>query len=313
MNKDNKGNPKIPATIPTNPKPSITEKIAAGLVKRPQYWEHKGDFGHGLLIAGSYGMAGACIMAAQAALRSGIGKLSILSPNCNRQIIQTAVPQAMYSMNPTTTSNYYWNTKINNINSYEAVAVGPGLNTHQETLIALKELLINVSEHSKPLIIDADALNIISQQTSLLKLIPKNSILTPHYGELQRLVGKCPTYTDALHKATDLALKISSVIILKGWHSTIINTNGEIIYNSTGNSGMGTGGSGDVLIGILLSLRAYGYSAWDAARLGTFLHGRAGDISAKSLTSISMNALDIINYLPNAWKSIISHTKTPDL
>lgn len=264
---------------------------------------HKGDFGHGLLVAGSFGMAGASIMAAQGALRSGIGKLSVLSPQCNRQIIQTTVPQAICVFD---TSEFFWKGTVEEYEKYQAICIGPGIGTHEETLISMRYMFKRFKKTNTPLILDADALSLIGEERSMINHIPRGSILTPHYGELEQLIGRCSNHAEALKRAIALAQDIEGTIIFKGWRSAIIHHDGSVFYNESGNVGMATGGSGDVLAGIILALKAEGYDSLSAALLGTYIHGKAGDIAAQKYTEISMNALDIIENIPEAWKAVIS-------
>ncbi|MFA6831933.1 MAG: NAD(P)H-hydrate dehydratase [Bacteroidaceae bacterium] len=263
---------------------------------------HKGDFGHGLLVAGSFGMAGASIMAAQGALRAGIGKLSILSPQCNRLIVQSTVPQAICIFD---TSEFFWKGTVEQYEQYQAICIGPGIGTHEETLISMRYMFKRFKESNISLILDADALSLIGEERSLLDSIPRGSILTPHYGELERLVGRCTNHAEALKRAIALAEDIEGTIIFKGWRTAIIHHDGTVRYNDSGNVGMATGGSGDVLAGIILALKAEGYDSLSAALLGTYIHGKAGDIAAKAYTKIAMNALDIIEKIPEAWKAVI--------
>lgn len=280
-----------------------SDVIAKKLMKEPMESCHKGHFGHGLLVAGSFGMAGASVMAAQGALRCGIGKLSILSPQCNRLILQTSVPQAMCVFD---TSEFFWKGTIEQYEQYQAICIGPGIGTHEETLISIRYMFKRFKKTNTPLILDADVLTLIGEERSLIDFIPDGSILTPHYGELERLVGRCSNHAEALKRAIELAQEIKGTIIFKGWRSAIIHHDGNVYYNDSGNVGMATGGSGDVLAGMLLALKSQGYDSLSTALLGTYIHGKAGDMAAKDYSKIAMNALDIVEKIPDAWKKVLS-------
>ena len=263
---------------------------------KPRFkFAHKGNFGHALLIAGCQGMAGASILSAKACLRSGVGLLTVHVPSVNNTIVQSAVPEAMTEVDrgiecfacPTDTDDY------------QAVGVGPGLGKADETEAAL---LAQIDICQTPMVIDADALNLLAEHRTYIGRLPKGSILTPHPGELERLVGKCQDSYERLIKACDLAKTAGVYIVLKGAYSTIITPEGKCFFNTTGNPGMATGGSGDVLTGIILALLAQNFKAEDAACLGVYVHGLAGDIAAKKKGMIGMTAGDIVNYLPMAWR-----------
>ena len=258
---------------------------------------HKGTFGRGLLIAGSEGMAGASILSAKGALRSGIGLLTVHLPYYNNVIVQTAVPEAMTEMD---VHNTHF-AGVTDTEEYQAVAIGPGLGQTRDTELAV---LDQISSTNVPMVIDADALNILGANRNYLTKLPKGSILTPHPKEMERLVGKCSNSYERIQRASELAAKANVYIVLKGAYTAIIQPDGEIVFNTTGNPGMATGGSGDVLTGILLALLAQGYESGLAARLGVFLHGMAGDIAADRQGEVAMTASDIIDSLPQAWKTI---------
>ena len=263
------------------------------LIKPRKQFAHKGNFGHALLIAGSKGMAGASILSARACLRSGVGLLTVHAPLCNCTILQTSVPEAMVESDadescfavPTDTDDY------------QAIAIGPGLGKSEETETALLEQL----QHCQtPAVLDADALNILANHRHALTHLPKGSILTPHPKELERLVGKCQDSYERLTKACELAKNANVHIILKGAYSAIITPEGKCYFNPTGNPGMATGGSGDVLTGVILALLAQGYDTDAAARIGTYVHGLAGDVAQSKQGTIGLIASDIIDSLPAA-------------
>ena len=267
------------------------------LIKPRQQFAHKGNFGHALLIAGSKGMAGASVLAARACLRSGVGLLTVHAPLCNNDILQTSAPEAMVEADVSETCF----AVPTDTDDYQAVGIGPGLGRNEETEAALIEQL----EHCQtPTVLDADALNILANHRHTLTHLPKGSILTPHPKELERLVGKCQDSYERLMKACELAHTAKVHIILKGAYSAIITPEGKCYFNQTGNPGMATGGSGDVLTGVILALLAQGYPAEDAAKIGTYIHGLAGDIAQKKQGMIGLIASDIVTCLPTAWRLV---------
>ena len=282
--------------IPTSYEILEGEKIKT-LLKPRKKFAHKGDFGHALLIAGSQGMAGASILAAKACLRSGVGLLTVHAPFVNNNILQTAVPEAMVEVD----NHEFYFTHATETDNYMAIGIGPGLAQAAETEAALLQQLTLCQV---PLVLDADALNILANHRHALNHLPKGSILTPHPKELERLVGKCQGSYDRLQKACELARTARVHIILKGAYSAIITPTGRCFFNPTGNPGMATGGSGDVLTGVLLALLAPGYSDEHAAQIGTYVHGLAGDFARKKQGMIALTANDIIESLPMAWRLV---------
>ncbi len=275
----------------------ITLKSVKKILKPRSKFDHKGKFGHALLIAGSKGKMGACILASRSALRSGLGLLTVHVPQSGYIIIQTAVPEAMATVDQS--SDFFSGREIEDF--YTTVGIGPGLGQAPETVNALEYLL---TSFKKPIVLDADALNILSANPKLLALIPQGSILTPHPGEFERLVGKWVDDFDKLEKLKDLAVRIQSVVILKGAYTVIASPDKKLIFNSTGNPGMATGGSGDVLTGILTGLLAQSYSTTDASIIGVYLHGLAGDLAAREKGQKSLIAGDIVDFLPTAFKKV---------
>jgi NAD(P)H-hydrate epimerase len=187
------------------------------------------------------------------------------------------------------------------LNRYSALAIGPGLGQEEDTALAMME---QIQGSTLPVVLDADAINILSTHRNWLSRIPKRSILTPHLGELERLIGKCMDTYERLMKVKELAAYLQSYIIVKGAWTCIVTPEGNYYFNPTGNPGMATGGSGDVLTGILLGLLAQGYEREDACRLGVYVHGLAGNLAAEEKTEIGMTANDIIEALPKAWKTL---------
>ncbi|KAA6331538.1 Bifunctional NAD(P)H-hydrate repair enzyme Nnr, partial [termite gut metagenome] len=275
----------------------VEEDEIRSLIKPRKKFSHKGDFGHALLIAGSYGMAGASVLAARACLRSGVGRITVHAPICNNDILQIAVPEAMVKQD---IDEHYFSWP-SDTDRYQALGIGPGLGTSEETEDAV---LKQLKDCRLPTVIDADALNLLAQNRDALKSLPPNSILTPHPKELERLIGKCQNSYERLTKACELAQNFHVHILLKGAYSVLITPNKECFFNPTGNTGMATAGSGDVLTGIILALLTQGYVVEEAAKIGAFIHGLAGDFAWERLGMISLTAGDIINFLPEAWKYI---------
>lgn len=267
------------------------------LVKSRPKFAHKGNFGRALLIAGSQGMAGASVLAAKACLRSGVGLLTVHVPFCNNAIVQTSVPEAMTQIDISETCF----ASAVDTDDYQAVGIGPGLGKAAETEAALLE---QIDACQTPMVVDADALNLLGEKRSYIGRLPKGSILTPHPKELERLVGKCQNSYERLMKARELAKTANVHILLKGAYSAVIAPDGKCWFNITGNPGMATAGSGDVLTGVVLALLAQGYDSGTAARLATYVHGLAGDIACKKQGEIGMVASDIISNLPLAWRML---------
>lgn len=272
------------------------EEMAALLKPRGRF-AHKGTFGSALLVAGSQGMAGASVLAARGCLRSGVGRLTVHVPFCNNTIVQTSVPEAMTELDISDTCF----AAAADADDYQAVGIGPGLGQAAETVSALLE---QIETCPAPMVVDADALNLLGENRSYIARLPKGSILTPHPKELDRLAGKSLNSYDRLMKARELAKTADVHIILKGAYSAVIAPSGKCWFNTTGNPGMATAGSGDVLTGVVLALLAQGYGAEAAARLAAYVHGLAGDIACKKHGTVGMTAGDIASCLPLAWKML---------
>jgi ADP-dependent NAD(P)H-hydrate dehydratase / NAD(P)H-hydrate epimerase len=257
---------------------------------------NKGDYGYACLIAGSYGMMGAAVLSARACLRSGLGKLTCYICKEGYAIMQTSVPEAMCKM--------FGNTfikDIENLKSFDVVGIGPGIGRH----ISHKHLLQKVFKTSKtPIVIDADALNVLSSYPALYKTIPPYSIITPHLGEFERLFGKSETDFERINRALQKARELDIYIVLKGHHTLIATPAGNGFFNSTGNAGMATAGAGDVLTGVITGLLAQKYSSLKACIFGVYLHGLAGDIAAEKLSKEVMVAGDIIDNLGGAFRLV---------
>ena len=276
----------------------IEEGDVRKMLKPRGKFAHKGNFGHALLVSGSYGKMGAAVLSAKACLRSGAGLITSHIPKIGYTIMQTAVPEAMVSID----KSDKFISLLPDISKYTAIAVGPGIDKKDETQKMLKLLIQN---SVIPLIIDADALNILSENKTWLAFLPKNSILTPHPKEFERLAGKLTNDNERLQMQKEFSVKYYVYVIYKGAFTTISTPDGKLFFNSTGNPGMATGGSGDVLTGILLGLKACGYSSIEASILGVYLHGLAGDIAKEQLCEVSMIAGDIIENIANAFKTLM--------
>ena len=276
----------------------LTEKkdIALKIKPRPKF-SHKGMYGHALIIAGSEGKIGAAVLSAKAALRAGCGLLTVHVPKCGVKILQTAFPEAMCSIDLHTTHL----TKFPSTNNSDAIAIGPGIGTHKETVQAFRSFL---KEKQKPIIVDADGLNILATNKDLLPLLPNGSILTPHPKEFERLAGKWKNDPEKLELLKQFSKKYKVITVLKGANTAVCNINGEIFFNPTGNPGMATAGSGDTLTGILCGLLAQDFSPFDTALIGVFLHGLAGDIALGEQSEESLIASDITNNLGKAFKEL---------
>jgi ADP-dependent NAD(P)H-hydrate dehydratase / NAD(P)H-hydrate epimerase len=267
------------------------------IIKHRTKFSHKGTFGHGLLIAGSYGKMGAAVLSASAGLKAGAGLITAHIPKKGYTIIQTAVPAAMVSID---TSKKVF-SDLPYLANYNAIAVGPGIGLHEKTQSALKLL---IQDAGMPLIIDADAINILAENKTWISFIPKNSIFTPHPKEFERLVGKTADDFERNEKQREFSVNFQSYVILKGAHTAITCPDGTCYFNSTGNPGMATGGSGDVLTGILLGLKAQGYTSLETCLLGVYIHGLAGDIAAEKWGYEALTAGNITHNLGKAFQKI---------
>ncbi len=277
---------------------NLTSEHIRGLMKRRKADSHKGDYGHAMLISGSYGMMGAAVLASRACMRSGAGLLTTHIPSCGYQIMQVAAPEVMCSVDP----SHSFFTASPPLERYDAVAVGPGLGTNTETVRAMEVLL-----RSKPanLIIDADAINILAKNRDLLPLLPQGAIFTPHKMEFSRLTGEVVTEENRRKLQSEFSQEYSAVVVLKGTGTTVSSPDGGYYVNTTGNPGMATAGSGDVLTGVLLALLAQGYTLVEAACIGVYVHGLAGDMAAEDIGEISLISGDLIEYLPDAFREMI--------
>ena len=248
------------------------------------------------MIGGSYGKIGAITLSTKAALRAGAGLVTALIPSCGYTVMQTVVPEAMCN-----TSGKNILEKIEGWEKMAAIGIGPGMGIDPDTAIAFADFIDACKE---PIVADADALNLMARQHDLLAKLPKGSVLTPHPKEFARLFGENTNTMIQVDHARIQAMRFNINIVLKGRHTVIITQEGDCHYNMTGNAGMATGGSGDVLTGIITGLLAQGYAPHEAAILGVYVHGLAGDIAAKELSQEALIAGDIIDYLGKAFLTL---------
>jgi NAD(P)H-hydrate epimerase len=250
-----------------------------------------------MLFCGSYGKMGAAILASRAAMRSGLGLLTAHTPKCGYEILQSTVPEAMVSVD----SHDEIFTNVPDIDKMDAIGIGPGIGVNELTVKAFSELL---DLYKNPIVIDADALNILAGNSDLVQKLPKGCILTPHPKEFERLVGGWNDDFERLEKLKQASKKLDAVIVLKGAFTSIASPDGSVFFNSTGNPGMATGGSGDVLTGIITGILAQGYSSLNAAMMGVYLQGLSGDMAVLDKGMEAMIASDLIDYLPKAFHRI---------
>ena len=274
-----------------------TEHDLQFLKKEESHFAHKGTYGHALIAAGSYGMMGAAVLCTKAALRSGCGLVSVATATCGYTIMQTAVPEAMVTI----TENENVISCPGDVSKYNAVAIGSGIGTSILAKDALEEVLLQKPKH---LVLDADALNIISLLMELLEQLPADTIITPHPGEFRRLAGDWANDFEKLELLKNFSIQHKLIVVLKGAHTAVALPDGTVHFNSTGNNGMAKGGSGDVLTGVIVSLLAQGYSPSQAAIAGVYVHGLAGDLALQSKGRFGMCASDIVAELPNAFKQL---------
>lgn len=275
----------------------ITKTDVRSFLKCRNKIAHKGNFGHALIVAGSYGKMGAAVLAAKACMKTGAGLVTSYIPKCGYEIMQTALPEAMAVVD----------TEINFISDnirlekYNAIGIGPGIGLEKQTQNVVKLLIQNSAVR---IVFDADAINCIAENKTWLSFVPAGSIFTPHPKEFERLAGKVKNSEERVGLQKEFSLKYNIYIVLKGARTSISCPDGNVYFNSTGNPGMATGGSGDVLTGVITSLMAQGYTSEQSCILGVYLHGLAGDFAAHHLSEESMIASDIIDHLSEAFKFI---------
>ena len=283
---------KIEASFTMIEESDVRERL---LTRSP--FAHKGQMGTALMIAGCYAMAGAAVLATKACLRAGVGKVVVNSPRRNIPILQTAIPEAVVRSGSEETIF----AETIDTDDYQAMGIGPGLGQSEQTAIAL---IAQLRRTQCPIVADADAINILGNHRAWLQQLPKEIILTPHPKELDRLEGHSADTYERITKACNLAERLKGYVILKGHYTAICCPDGHVMFNTTGNAGMATAGSGDVLTGILTGLLARGYKPQDACIVGVYLHGLAGDLAAKEIGEESLIAGDIIQYIGKAFKRL---------
>ncbi len=264
---------------------------------RPDF-SSKADFGSACIVAGRYGMVGAAVLACRGAVRSGAGKITLHSPQCAFEIIQSAVPEVLFSPD----SDRIMVSDIAIEHEFRAIAIGPGIGTHDTTLNALDTFL---KSSSRPLVLDADALNCIAARPALLNHIPVLSVITPHAGEFDRLFGEQPSAESRLLKALEMSRYYNILILLKGRYTALVRPDGKIYFNSTGTPAMATAGSGDVLTGVIAGFMAQGYKPEVAALIGAYVHGFAGQMAADEHGEYGVAASDIAANIGRAIKSVM--------
>lgn len=273
-----------------------TDQYMAFSIRKPRNkFSDKNNFGHACIVAGSYGMMGAAALSVMGCLRSGVGKLTCCTCQKGYDIMQVRAPEAMCKVSGKT-----YITDIENPDHYTAIGVGPGIGRHADHV----KILEKIFAAGRPVVIDADALNVLSDNKQLYGKIPPMSILTPHHKEFERLFGKTGNDFEERDLAVKMAAKYDIIIVLKGRYTCIASPHKHTYINETGNPGMATGGSGDVLTGILTGLLAQGYDPVDVCILGVYLHGLAGDLAAEKISQESLIASDICKYLGKAFRAI---------
>lgn len=272
-------------------------KSVCNLLPQRMKQSHKGTYGHAHLIAGSKGKMGAAILMAKSAVRSGVGLVTITAPSIGRDVLQITVPPAMCGEE---NGAVHWEISMKSLPNY-TYGIGPGIGTTDATCKALFQFLEHVQQ---PLVLDADALNCISMHPHVIQTIPKNSILTPHVGEFQRLVGVFENDSNRIEMLRNWSVKHQQVVVLKDYFTLIGTPSGKVYFSNRGTNGMATGGSGDVLAGLLTGLLAQGLSSLEAARVGVIVHGLAGEFAAEKWTDEAMTAEDIVQSLGDSFKKL---------
>ena len=276
----------------------LTEKkeIKNLLSPRPRF-AHKGNFGHVLLLAGSKGKMGAALLASESCLRSGSGLLTVHIPQCGYTILQSRLPEAMVNAD----KNENFISEFPRLENFDAIGVGPGIDIEKITSNCLKSIIQNAN---CPLVLDADALNILSQNKTWISFLPAETIITPHPTEFDRLAGKHTSGFERLQTAREWAKKHQLIIVLKGAYTSIIFPDGSVQFNSSGNPALAKGGTGDVLCGMITGLIARGYKPPIAALIGVYVHGLAGEMASEKMSEESVLASDVIAKIGKAFKKL---------
>lgn len=262
-------------------------------IKPRQAFSHKGTYGHTALIAGSYGMMGAAVLSARGCLSSGVGKLTCYVPSCGYEIMQSAVPEALCVV-----SGKEMITEIGDTAHISAIGAGPGIGTTPQHVNLLRELFMK----RLPMVLDADALNVMASYSNLFQMIPDQTIITPHPGEFRRLFGMGDAFAIAMERAAQHRM----VVVLKGKFTLVATPEGKGYFIPTGNPGMAKGGMGDVLTGIISGLLAQGYNSTQSSIIGAYIHGLAGDLAAEQYAQPSMQASDVVKCMSDAWKQFLT-------
>lgn len=279
---------------------TLDKKYIKAILRKRDSASHKGDYGHALIIAGSKGKIGAAVLVSRACLRSGAGLLTCHVPQCGISVIQQCIPEAMVVAD----KNENCFSETLEIDKYNVIGIGPGIGLHETTVKGFGDLLEKINQ---PMVLDADALNILSSHKSWLEKIPENSVLTPHSKEFERLVGKWTNDSQKIELQIEFSKKYKCIVALKGPGTTISNIKGEIYVNSTGNPGMSKGGSGDSLTGMITAFIAQGYTSLESAQLGVYLHGLAGDLAVKEFSEYALLSSDLIEFIPKAFLQLQSN------
>lgn len=280
----------------------FTKTEAQKIYKFREKWSHKGTYGHALLIGGSYGKIGAITLTTKGALKIGSGLVTAYIPKCGYEILQISVPEVMVEVDNDNLLTYF-NPKT----KASVIGIGPGMGTETDTEMGFEKFL---KENKISLVIDADALNLLAKKPALLKFLPRETILTPHIKELERLIGSWQNDYEMLEKATLFSQKHDIILVIKNAHSIIVKNN-RLYFNSTGNPALATGGSGDVLTGIITGLLAQNYSALDAALLGVYLHGKTADLAITELSCETFTASVILDFLSDAILDLVAIEEKP--
>jgi hydroxyethylthiazole kinase-like uncharacterized protein yjeF len=282
----------------------ITKTDVIPMYQSRNKWSHKGTFGHSLIIGGSFGKIGAVTLATKAALKIGSGLVSAYLPKCGYNILQIAVPEAMVEVDEEKVLTYFnFKTKAT------VIGIGPGMGISEKTGLGFEQFL---KENKLPLVIDADGINLLSANPGLIEYLPKKSILTPHPKELERLIGSWKNDYEKLEKVVEFSKKNKVIIVLKGTYTVTIDE--EFMYfNSTGNAALATGGSGDVLTGIITGLIAQGYEPRNAAIFGVYLHGKTADLALQNTGYETFTASIILDYLAAAILDLFQQETTDEI
>ncbi len=279
----------------------ITHRDIKHILRPRKKWASKNAYGSALLIAGSYGMMGAAVLAAKGCLRAGAGKVFSYAPQCGNIVLQTAVPCAMYIPD----AGEKTVTSITPDREYQAIGIGPGLGVNASTISAVERFLKLSAAKNRPLVIDADALNCIAERPIMMNYVPPLSVLTPHSGEFDRIFGAQPSAEARMRKAIEIAAYHNIILVLKGHYTAVVRPDGKVQINSSGTPALATPGSGDVLTGVITALIAQGYTPETAAIIGVYVHGMAGQIAEEKHGEFGVTATDIADSIGKSIKTIM--------